>query len=95
MGRSKNRRRRSAANQRRRRQISNTLGLSISEFCRQENVSRTTFYEWVKQGRAPDLLRPSGPGGWSRVTPEAVAAWRNKFSGQPGASTATPIPETT
>ena len=86
MGRFKNRRRRSSTNQRRRRQISNTLGLSISEFCRQENVSRTTFYEWLRQGRAPDLFQPSGPGGWSRITPQAVVAWRNKFSGQPGAS---------
>jgi hypothetical protein len=75
MGRPKNRRK-PPSKQRR----SRLLGLSVTEFCREENVSRSTFYEWMKRGLAPALLQPRGPGGWSRITPEAVAAWRARFA---------------
>jgi hypothetical protein len=77
MGRPKKQRRKRAP---RHSGISLTLGLSVKEFCKQEHIGRSTFYEWVKLGRAPELLQPGGPGSWTRITPEAVARWREKFS---------------
>ena len=61
--------------------VSATLGLSVTEFCKQEHIGRSTFYEWVRQGKAPALLQPGGRGSWTRITPEAVAEWRKRLTG--------------
>ena len=61
--------------------VSATLGLSVKEFCKQEHIGRSTFYEWVRQGKAPALLQPGGRGSWTRITPEAVAEWRKRLTG--------------
>ena len=78
MGRPKKQRRKRAP---RHRGVSATLGLSVTEFCKQEHIGRSTFYEWVRQGKAPALLQPGGRGSWTRITPEAVAGWRKRLTG--------------
>jgi hypothetical protein len=64
-------------------QKSATLGQSIAAFCKSEGVGRSTFYAWEQRGVAPEVLRPAGPRGWARITPEALAAWRARFTSQP------------
>ena len=65
-----------------RNQHSATLGQSIASFCEEEGIGRSTFYVWEQKGIAPEVLRPAGPKGWTRITPEAKAAWRARFTSQ-------------
>jgi hypothetical protein len=81
MGRSKKHRNKQPVS-RPRKAHSSTLGQSIQSFCEEEGIGRSTFYVWEQKGIAPEVLRPAGPKGWARITPEAKAAWRIKFSGQ-------------
>ena len=48
-------------------------GKTIDEWCKDYNVSRGTFYNLKRLGKAPRLLRLNG--GY-RITPEADAEWR-------------------
>jgi hypothetical protein len=66
-----------------RKQVSASLGQSISSFCKEEGVGRATFYAWEKRGCAPEVLRPAGAHGWTRITPEAKAAWLARLTGAP------------
>jgi hypothetical protein len=51
-------------------------GKSISEFCREWNIGRATFYLWRRQGLAPAVMQPAGPGGRAFITPESEEAWK-------------------
>jgi hypothetical protein len=48
---------------------------TIPEFCAMERVSRGTFYNWEKQGKAP---RTYNVGPIRRITPDAHAEWRRE-----------------
>ena len=65
-----------------RNQHSATLGQSIASFCKEEGIGRSTFYVWEKRGIAPEVLRPAGPRGWARITPEAKDRWKTRFTTQ-------------
>jgi predicted DNA-binding transcriptional regulator AlpA len=49
--------------------------LTISEFCEKEKICRATFYNLLKQGKGPRLMRV---GSRSRISPEARAEWRRE-----------------
>jgi len=63
-------------------QHSATLGQSIASFCEEEGIGRSTFYVWEQKGIAPEVLRPAGPKGWARITAEAKARWKTRFTTQ-------------
>ena len=48
-------------------------GKTIAEWCRDYNVSRSTFYNLKRLNKAPRLLMLNGG---FRITPEADAEWR-------------------
>jgi hypothetical protein len=58
-------------------------GKSIAQWCTDLGVGRATFYAWKKQGVAPEVFQPAGPGGYALITPQAHARWREKH-GEPG-----------
>lgn len=49
---------------------------TITQFCDDHNISRTHFYELVKQGKGPRLLRV---GRRTLVSQEAAADWRRRM----------------
>jgi predicted DNA-binding transcriptional regulator AlpA len=51
------------------------LTWTIADFCRSANISKATFYNMDKAGRAPRTFRE---GGRRLLTPEAAQAWLNK-----------------
>jgi predicted DNA-binding transcriptional regulator AlpA len=53
---------------------------SITEFCRDNGISRSTFYNLAKLGRGPEILRI---GGRRLVSPEAERAWRQRMACEP------------
>jgi transposase-like protein len=55
-------------------------GKSISEFCRDYDIGRATFYLWRKQGLAPAVLQPGGRGGRVIITPESEDAWKARHT---------------
>ena len=49
------------------------LAFTVSQFCGSHNVSRTYFYELLKQGKGPRLMRV---GRRFLISAEAAADWR-------------------
>jgi hypothetical protein len=47
---------------------------TVSQFCDDHNISRTHFYELLKQGLGPRLMKV---GRRTLITAEAGAAWRS------------------
>ena len=52
---------------------------SIDAFCARNGICRASFYNLVKRGEAPDVLRI---GARVTVTEEAEAAWKRRMTGQ-------------
>lgn len=50
---------------------------SIDEFCRLHNIGRTTFYNLLKNGIAPDVMKI---GRKTLISVEAAEKWRNSQS---------------
>ena len=50
-----------------------TKAMKVPEFCAAHQISRGTFYNWLRDGTGPKILKV---GGSTRITPEAVAEWR-------------------
>lgn len=57
---------------------------TIDEFCEHERISRAKYYELRKIGKGPAELRIKGV---IRITPQAHARWRRKYT-QPSQSVA-------
>jgi hypothetical protein len=51
------------------------VGKTITQFCRDWDIGNATYYLWRKQGRAPAVTQPAGPGGRALITPASEAAW--------------------
>jgi len=51
------------------------LALSIAEFCGTHNISRSTFYNMVKDGTGPRTMKVRGR---TLVSNEAAAEWRRQ-----------------
>jgi len=49
---------------------------TIPQFCDGHNISRTHFYELIKQGRAPRLMKV---GRRTLISQEAAAEWRRRM----------------
>ncbi len=49
---------------------------SLNHFCKTHGISRGTFYNLVKEGRAPRIARV---GRKVLITREAAAEWRSKI----------------
>lgn len=49
---------------------------TIPQFCDGHNISRTHFYELVKQGKAPRLMKI---GRRTLISAEAAADWRKRM----------------
>jgi hypothetical protein len=54
-------------------------GWTITGWCEYRGISKSVYYLWKKEGRAPALLQPAGHGGWAIITPAADAAWAARF----------------
>jgi predicted DNA-binding transcriptional regulator AlpA len=52
---------------------------SVDAFCNRYGFCRTSFYNMVKRGEAPDVLKV---GGLVRITEEAEAEWLRRRSAQ-------------
>jgi predicted DNA-binding transcriptional regulator AlpA len=55
---------------------------TVEEFCREHRISRGTFYNLLKCGRAPRLMKV---GSRTLVSFEAAADWRRLMEQQPKA----------
>lgn len=53
--------------------------LSPAEFCASHGVARTTFYELIKQGRGPRLMKV---GRRTLISQEAAAEWRLRMEAE-------------
>ena len=53
--------------------------LTVEEFCRRHNISRTSFYELLKDGLGPRCLRI---GSRRLISREAAADWRRQMEQQ-------------
>lgn len=53
--------------------MSNVDAYKISQFCENHNLSRTTFYELKKIGKAPRMFKVGNT--W-RIAREAAEEWR-------------------
>lgn len=49
--------------------------LTISEFCEREKICRATFYNLLRQGKGPRLMRV---GSRSRISAEARVEWQRE-----------------
>jgi hypothetical protein len=58
----------------------NRAGKTIAEFCSDWDIGRATFYLWKKQGLAPAVTQPAGPGGRVIITPESEAQWKARHT---------------
>lgn len=47
--------------------------LTVAEFCKEMNISRSTFYEWRMKGRAPRCRKL--PNGEIRINRADIDAW--------------------
>jgi predicted DNA-binding transcriptional regulator AlpA len=56
---------------------------TVPQFCDGHNISRTHFYELVKQGRAPRLMKV---GRRTLISQEAAADWRKRMEDETGAA---------
>ncbi|MCC7203113.1 MAG: hypothetical protein IT393_10700 [Nitrospirae bacterium] len=55
---------------------------TISDFCESHKISRAFFYQLVKAGKGPLIIRL---GSKRLVTKEAAAEWRRKLEAESGA----------
>jgi putative transposase len=44
-------------------------GRSISEICKEKNISEVTFQHWKREFGMMDVTRPAGSRSWRRRTP--------------------------
>lgn len=54
---------------------------TVPQFCEGHNISRTHFYELIKQGRAPRLMKV---GRRTLISQEAAADWRRRMEDETG-----------
>lgn len=54
-----------------------TQAFTISQFCALHNISRSTFYNILKDGQAPVIMRL---GRRRLITAEAAQAWRERMT---------------
>ncbi|MGE4238690.1 hypothetical protein [Hydrogenophaga sp.] len=52
---------------------------TVPQFCDGHNISRTHFYELIKQGRAPRLMKV---GRRTLISSEAAADWRRRMEAE-------------
>ena len=52
------------------------LAMSVDEFCRAHAICRASFYNLLKRGAAPRVMRV---GGRVLVSTEAAAEWRRRM----------------
>jgi hypothetical protein len=56
--------------------IPETSAATVDEFCHSHRISRGTFYNLLKVGQGPSIMKV---GARTLVTVEAAAAWRRKM----------------
>jgi hypothetical protein len=49
--------------------------MSIRQFCQKFQMSRSSFYNLLRKGEGPDLVRPNGR---QRISYEAARKWRQR-----------------
>jgi hypothetical protein len=65
--------------------------LSVDDFCRLEGIHRDTFYELLKQGRGPIVMRVGDPvKGQIRITAQARWEWQRAREAEATAATIPP-----
>jgi len=52
---------------------------TVPQFCDGHNISRTHFYELIKQGKAPRLMKV---GRRTLISQEAAAEWRRRMEAE-------------
>lgn len=52
---------------------------TVPQFCDGHNISRTHFYELIKQGKAPRLMKV---GRRTLISQEAAADWRRRIEAE-------------
>ena len=57
---------------------------TIDEFCQSHGISRATFYNLLKRGAAPRIMKV---GARTLVSEAAAAEWREQMENSAGAST--------
>lgn len=55
--------------------------MTVDEFCQSHRISRGTFYNLLKDGRGPVVMKI---GSGTRVSEEAAAAWRRRMEAEAG-----------
>lgn len=56
------------------------LALTVREFCAAHRISQATFYELVKRGDGPKVMKV---GRSNRISLEAAEEWRRKMEERP------------
>ncbi|CAN7528573.1 helix-turn-helix domain-containing protein [Variovorax paradoxus] len=59
---------------------------TVPQFCEGHNISRTHFYELIKQGKAPRLMKV---GRRTLISQEAAAEWRRRIEAETAAEQVT------
>lgn len=54
--------------------------MTVDEFCQSHRISRGTFYNLLKDGRGPAVMKV---GHGTRISEEAAAAWRRAMETPP------------
>jgi hypothetical protein len=54
---------------------------SLDGFCRRWGVSRVTFWNWQKAGKAPRVIQPV-PGGRMMISEAEEAAWAERMAAE-------------
>ena len=57
--------------------VAESLVFTVAEFCESHRLSRSTFYELLKEGRAPKTMQI---GRRRLISSEAAAEWRAKIT---------------
>ena len=58
--------------------IPETAATTVDEFCQAHRISRASFYNYLKAGQGPAVMKV---GGRTLVSNEAAAAWRRRMEG--------------
>lgn len=56
--------------------ISNQLALSVADFCALHSITKPTFYEMIKRGLGPRIMKV---GTRTLISIEAAAEWRRQM----------------
>ena len=56
-----------------------SLAFSVDAFCKAHNISRATYYNIIKEGRGPRLMRV---GTKPLISAEAAAEWRKRMEAE-------------